>query len=137
MQFLKINKILILILFIGIFCYSNSAQIFAKDLYKKGNNMSEAKQFTQVRASHLLVKTEEEAINLREEIVAGKINFADAASKVSMCPSGKQGGDLGFFGRGRMVPEFDQAAFSLPVGEISQPIQTQFGWHLLVVTDQK
>lgn len=87
----------------------------------------------EVRASHLLVKTKEEVEKVREEIVAGK-DFAKAASEVSLCPSGARGGDLGFFGKGMMVPEFEQAAFSLPVGEISQPIETQFGWHLLVVT---
>ncbi|OGH99217.1 MAG: peptidylprolyl isomerase [Candidatus Melainabacteria bacterium GWA2_34_9] len=94
------------------------------------------KEFTQVRASHLLVKTEEEVKKLREEILAGK-DFAEVAKEVSMCPSGAKGGDLGYFGRGQMVPEFDKAAFSLPVGEISEPIKTQFGWHLLVVTGQR
>lgn len=91
---------------------------------------------TSVRASHLLVKTEEEAKKLREEILAGT-PFADVAAKVSMCPSGVNGGDLGFFGKGQMVREFEEVAFSLPVNEVSQPIKTQFGWHLLVVTDQK
>lgn len=91
---------------------------------------------TQVKASHLLVETKEEAEKLREEIIAGK-PFAEAAKEVSKCPSGQAGGDLGFFGRGRMVPEFDKAAFELAVNEISEPIETQFGWHLLVVTDQK
>jgi len=90
----------------------------------------------EVRASHLLVDSEEQAINLREEIVAGK-EFAEVAKTVSKCPSGRNGGDLGFFGRGRMVPEFDQAAFTQPVGEISEPIKTQFGYHLLVVTETR
>ncbi|HBG49954.1 MAG TPA: peptidylprolyl isomerase [Cyanobacteria bacterium UBA9971] len=94
------------------------------------------KEFTQVRASHLLVKTEEEVKKLREEILAGK-EFTEVAKEVSMCPSGAKGGDLGYFGKGQMVPEFDKAAFSLPVGEISEPIKTQFGWHLLVVTGQR
>ena len=89
---------------------------------------------TEVRASHLLVDTEEEAKQLRQEIENG-LDFADAAKRASKCPSGKSGGDLGYFGRGRMVKEFDQVAFSLPVGQLSEPIQTQFGWHLLVVTD--
>jgi peptidyl-prolyl cis-trans isomerase C len=90
----------------------------------------------EVRASHLLVESEEQAKTLREEILAGK-TFADVAKAVSKCPSGRNGGDLGFFGRGRMVPEFDQAAFSQPIGEISEPIKTQFGYHLLVVTETR
>jgi peptidyl-prolyl cis-trans isomerase C len=90
----------------------------------------------EVRASHLLVDSEEQAVNLREEIVAGK-EFAEVARTVSKCPSGRNGGDLGFFGRGRMVPEFDQAAFTQPVGEISEPIKTQFGYHLLVVKETR
>jgi len=91
---------------------------------------------TQVRASHLLVDTEEEVLKLREEILEGK-DFADVAAEVSKCPSGSKGGDLGFFSRGMMVPEFDEASFSLEIGELSEPVQTQFGWHLLIVTDKK
>lgn len=91
---------------------------------------------TKVRASHLLVATEDEAKTLREEIVNGK-PFGDVAKAVSKCPSAAQGGDLGFFGKGQMVREFEDAAFTLPVGEVSQPIQTQFGWHLLIVTDSQ
>lgn len=91
---------------------------------------------TQVRASHLLVDTEEEVLKLREEILEGK-DFADVAAEVSKCPSGSKGGDLGFFSRGMMVPEFDEASFTLEVGELSEPVQTQFGWHLLIVTDKK
>ncbi|MEI8377954.1 MAG: peptidylprolyl isomerase [bacterium] len=90
----------------------------------------------EVRASHLLVDTEEEALKLREEILEGK-DFADVAAEVSKCPSGSKGGDLGFFSKGMMVPEFDEASFSLEVGELSEPVQTQFGWHLLIVTDKK
>jgi len=129
------NKILILVmvLFMSIFCYSIDSKVCAA---QKNKEVKMENTFTQVRASHLLVKTEEEAIKLREEIVAGK-PFAEVAKEVSMCPSGRNGGDLGYFGKGQMVPEFEQAAFSLPVGEVSQPIQTQFGWHLLVVTGQK
>jgi len=89
----------------------------------------------QVRASHLLVTTKEETIRIKEEILAGR-DFADIAAEVSLCPSGAKGGDLGYFSRGQMVAEFDNAAFTLPVGEVSQPIQTQFGWHLIIVTDK-
>lgn len=91
---------------------------------------------TQVRASHLLVQTEEEAKKLREEILAGK-PFADVAAEVSMCPSGANGGDLGFFGKGQMVKPFEDAAFSMEVGDVSEPIQTQFGWHLIYLADVK
>lgn len=90
----------------------------------------------QVRASHILVDSEEEVLALREEILAGK-DFADVAAAVSKCPSGSKGGDLGFFSRGMMVPEFDEVSFSLETGELSEPVQTQFGWHLLIVTDKK
>lgn len=88
-----------------------------------------------VKVSHLLVETREEAEKIREEILAGK-DFAEAAM-VSKCPSGRSGGDLGYIKKGQMVTEFEQAAFSLPIGEVSEPVKTQFGWHLLVVTDKK
>ncbi len=91
---------------------------------------------TEVRASHLLVQTEEEAKQLREAILNGK-KFEDVAQEVSLCPSGANGGDLGFFGKGVMVKEFEDAAFSMNVGDLSEPIQTQFGWHLLYLTDKK
>jgi peptidyl-prolyl cis-trans isomerase C len=127
--------IIFLVLFTTIFCYSSGLEVYARDIYiKKEDKMN--KEFTQVRASHILVKTKEEAEKLREEIVAGK-DFAEVAKEVSLCPSGKQGGDLGYFGKGQMVPEFEKAAFNLPIGQVSEPIQTQFGWHLLVVTGQR
>ncbi len=91
---------------------------------------------TFVKASHLLVKTEEEAIKLKEEIAAGK-DFAQAAAEVSLCPSGANGGDLGFFSKGQMVKEFEDAAFSMQVGEVSAPIKTQFGYHLIQLVDTK
>lgn len=92
--------------------------------------------FTQVRASHLLVDTEEEAKTCRQQIESGS-SFGDVAQGVSKCPSRARGGDLGFFGKGMMVPEFETAAFSLEPNVVSEPIKTQFGWHLLVVTDRK
>lgn len=88
----------------------------------------------EVRASHILVKTEDEAKSLLKEIRAGK-SFAEAAEEVSLCPSGQNGGDLGFFGRGMMVKPFEDAAFSMEnIGEVSEPVQTQFGWHLIQLT---
>lgn len=90
----------------------------------------------EVRASHILVKTREEALNLLSQIQNGA-DFGGIAQKHSTCPSGKKGGDLGFFGRGRMVKEFEQAAFSMQVGQVSNPVQTQFGYHLIKVTEVK
>ena len=90
----------------------------------------------EVRASHLLVDTKEQADECRTEILGGK-TFAEVARKVSKCPSGSSGGDLGYFTRGRMVAPFDAAAFTLPTGELSEPVDTQFGWHLITVTDQR
>lgn len=89
-----------------------------------------------IRASHILVKTEEEAKKLLEEIKNGA-DFAKLASEHSMCPSGREGGDLRFFGRGMMVKPFEDAAFALKKGEVSEPVETQFGWHLIKLTDIK
>ena len=91
---------------------------------------------TFVKASHLLVKTEEEALKLKEQIKDGK-DFAKAAKEVSLCPSGQNGGDLGYFTKGQMVKEFEDAAFSMNVGEVSNPVKTQFGYHLIYLTDKQ
>ena len=84
----------------------------------------------EVRVSHILVPTLAEATALQAQIKEGA-DFAALATAHSKCPSGQRGGDLGMFGRGRMVPEFDKASFELQVGELSEPVQTQFGYHLL------
>ncbi len=85
-----------------------------------------------VGASHILVDTEEKALEILAEIKAGSISFEDAAKKYSSCPSGQDGGSLGEFGRGQMVPEFDSAVFDMTVGEITDaPVKTQFGFHLI------
>lgn len=86
------------------------------------------------RARHILVKTEQEAKDLKSQIESGQ-DFGDLAKKHSQCPSGRQGGDLGEFSKGDMVPEFDAVVFSdLPVGKVSEPVRTQFGYHLLEVS---
>lgn len=84
-------------------------------------------------ARHILVATEEQCEDLKTQIENGA-EFADLAREHSKCPSGRQGGALGEFGRGQMVPEFDQVVFSAPVNTVQGPVKTQFGYHLLEVT---
>ena len=86
-------------------------------------------------ARHILVDTEEQCLNLKTDIEGGK-DFADLAKEHSSCPSGKSGGDLGEFGPGMMVPEFDQVVFSADVNTVQGPVKTQFGYHLLEVTSR-
>lgn len=91
-----------------------------------------------VNASHILVDSEEVAIELLSKIKAGDISFEDAAKENSSCPSKSNGGSLGDFGKGQMVPEFDSAVFSMQVGEISEaPVKTQFGYHLIKLNSKK
>ena len=91
-----------------------------------------------VNASHILVDTEEKALEILEEIKSGKISFEDAAKKNSGCPSKDNGGCLGDFEKGQMVPEFDAAVFAMEVGAISDaPVQTQFGYHLIKLNSKK
>jgi parvulin-like peptidyl-prolyl isomerase len=90
----------------------------------------------EVRASHILVEEESKANELKKEIDGG-YDFANVAKKHSKCPSGESGGDLGFFGKGMMVKEFEEAAFSLEIGQVSEPVKTQFGYHLILVTEKK
>ena len=84
-----------------------------------------------VNASHILVDSEEKANEILADINAGKITFEAAASEYSSCPSKANGGNLGDFGRGQMVPEFDTAVFEMSVGDISSPVKTQFGYHII------
>jgi peptidyl-prolyl cis-trans isomerase C len=90
----------------------------------------------QVNAAHILVKSENEAKTLKTKIEGGE-KFADIAKKHSTCPSGKKGGDLGWFGRGQMVGPFETAAFNAKKGDLVGPVKTEFGWHLILVLDQK
>ena len=85
---------------------------------------------TKIRASHILLEKQSQALKVAEELKAGG-NFSEMAKKYSTCPSGKRGGDLGQFGRGKMVKEFEQAAFALKPGQTSDPIKTQFGYHII------
>jgi peptidyl-prolyl cis-trans isomerase C len=118
----------------------------AKDFYEK--NPDKFKQDAQVRASHILVRVDPNADaktkarakteidSVLKELKAGG-DFAKLAQQHSQDGSAAQGGDLGYFPKGQMVPEFDQVAFALPVGQLSGIVTTQFGYHILKVTDKK
>lgn len=86
---------------------------------------------TTFNASHILVDSAEKANAILADIKDGKVTFEDAAAEHSTCPSGKQGGSLGDFASGQMVPEFENACAVMEVGTISDPVQTQFGFHLI------
>lgn len=100
------------------------------------NNKESFKNPETVKASHILVKTEDEANKTIEEISNG-LSFEEAANKYSTCPSKARGGDLGFFAKGQMVPEFENAAFGMKKGEMSEPVKTQFGYHIIKLVDKK
>lgn len=97
-----------------------------KDFYKKEETIT---------ASHILVDTKEKADEILKEISEG-LSFGEAAKKYSTCPSKDMDGSLGEFGKGRMVPEFEEAAFELEIDEISEPVETQFGYHIIKITDK-
>lgn len=90
----------------------------------------------QIRASHILVAEEDKANELHQELQNGG-DFALIAADHSTCPSAAAGGDLNYFSRGQMVPEFEEAAFALNIGDISAPVKTQFGYHIIKLTDKK
>jgi len=87
------------------------------------------------QARHILVDTEEKCNDLKQQIADGAA-FADVARDNSSCPSGKTGGDLGEFGPGQMVKEFDEVVFNNEVGVVHGPVKTQFGYHLLEITSR-
>ena len=83
-----------------------------------------------IKCSHILVDKQSEAMKLYDEIKSGK-KFVAIARDISKCPSGKKDGDLGYFTKGMMVKEFEDVAFNLEIGEMSPPVKTQFGYHLI------
>ncbi|MBB5214567.1 peptidylprolyl isomerase [Parapusillimonas granuli] len=91
---------------------------------------------TQASARHILVDTEAKCRELKAEIENGA-DFAQVAKENSSCPSSRDGGNLGSFGRGQMVKEFDEVVFSAPVGVVQGPVKTQFGYHLVEVTSRE
>lgn len=94
------------------------------DSFKKGETVS---------AKHILVDTEDKCNEIKATIESGDMSFEDAASEFSSCPSKAKGGDLGEFGHGQMVAEFDQAAFDADINAVVGPVKTQFGYHLIKV----
>lgn len=106
-----------------------------RNYYEK--NKEDFSNVTQIKASHILVKTEEEAKRILDRLKKGE-DFAEMAKKYSIDNgSAKNGGDLGYFSPGQMVPEFERAAARLKTGEVSGPVKTQFGYHIIKVTDKK
>ena len=95
-----------------------------KDQFQKGES---------VCAKHILVDTEDECNEILAKVTNGEMTFEAAAKEFSKCPSGQNGGDLGEFGKGQMVPEFEQAAFEAEIGQVVGPVKTQFGFHLIKV----
>jgi len=87
-------------------------------------------------ARHILVNSEELCMDLKSKIESKEITFEQAAMDNSLCPSGTKGGDLGRFSRGQMVPEFDKVVFNEAIGIVHGPVQTQFGYHLLMITER-
>ena len=118
----------------------------AKKFYDKNQDKFKAPE--QTRASHVLItvdqkatpeekkKAKEKAAAIKKRVAAGE-DFAAVAKAESKCPSAAKGGDLGYFGKGQMVPAFEEAAFSLKPGQISEVVETQFGYHVIKVTDRK
>jgi peptidyl-prolyl cis-trans isomerase C len=90
----------------------------------------------QAAARHILVEDEATCNDLKTKIEAGE-DFATLAQQHSKCPSGRDGGNLGTFGPGQMVAEFDKVVFSAPVNQVQGPVKTQFGYHLLEVTERQ
>ncbi len=85
-----------------------------------------------IRAKHILVNEKEGAKLIIKKLMNNENTFEELAKKYSLCPSKKKGGDLGFFKKGQMVKEFEEAAFSLEIGEITEePVKTEFGWHII------
>ena len=117
---------------------SSVSEAEARKLYDgQVAQLSQTKPEEEVKASHILVKEEARAKEIAAKLTAGDDKaFAEAAKANSLDPGSKEeGGSLGYFGKGQMVPQFEEAAFKLKKGEVSAPVQTQFGWHIIKVDD--
>jgi peptidyl-prolyl cis-trans isomerase C len=88
-------------------------------------------------ARHILVEEESRCTQIKDQINNGEMNFEEAAMKYSQCPSGDNGGELGTFGKGQMVQEFEDVVFSKAVNEVHGPVKTDFGYHLIEITSRE
>ena len=105
--------------------------VYSQQTYFHIKEVSERQLMTnEIHCAHILVKSEKETQSVIDKLNHGE-KFANLASEVSLCPSRKRGGDLGTFGRGRMLKEFEQAAFSLQKGQVSGIVKTKFGYHVI------
>ncbi len=124
-------------LLIRVFCFIALFGVFAIPYVNQSAQAAfdddTEKVYKTVRAEHILVDTEEQAWAIKSRITEGE-SFEELAKQYSKCPSKEKGGDLGYFVRGQMVPEFENAAFSTPIGGVSDPVKTRYGWHLIKVT---
>jgi peptidyl-prolyl cis-trans isomerase C len=105
-----------------------------KNFYEANYSTSQSEK--EFNAAHILLKTEAKALAVKKQIAAGK-NFSDLAKNHSTGPSGSRGGDLGWFGKGAMVPAFENAVLALEIGAVSDPIKTQFGWHIIKLNNSR
>lgn len=99
-------------------------------------NSQQFKKGATVSAKHILTDAEDKCQTILDSILNGEKTFEDAAKEFSTCPSGARGGDLGQFGRGQMVKEFEDVAFAAEIGEVKGPVKTQFGYHLIKVENK-
>jgi len=129
------NSVKLFVIFVFTFFVCTGSACLAREWVQPSSGCPIA-SVSSVRASHILVDTKAEADSIKAKIDNGE-SFEALAKKYSKCPSGKEGGDLGYFERGQMVKEFEDSAFSLPIGKVSDPVKTQFGWHLIKVCDKK
>lgn len=131
-----IKTLSLLIIFTGVSsCGAYSWGISNPDKSYDSEN-EQTYQYTQVAAQHILVRNATDAMKIKKELDMGG-SFEYYAQKYSICPSARNGGYLGYFSRGQMVPEFEKKAFSMNVGEISNPVRTDFGWHIIKIVDKK